>query len=140
MTREEVLQRIKYVWEDQPNMRLGQLLCTCANYVALCYSSDEELIKMLEQKYDCDTSRKFALESSEVSPRTDIQEQQLNALREQICALEAQLKASSSNKTRSRTPKRIPSTIEQVEQFQLEGKKKDQEPKNRSNRKEADNS
>lgn len=140
MTREEVLRRIEYVWEAQPNMRLGQLLCTCANYVALYYSTDEELIKMLEQKYDCDTSRKFALESPEASPRTDIQEQQLDALRAQIYALEAQLKKSSPNKERSSTPKRIPITLEQVEQFQLEGKKKPQEPKTRGNRKEADNS
>ena len=51
-----ILKKVKKVWEAHPELRLGQMLCNVANYGALYYSTNEEIIKLLEQFYKIDTS------------------------------------------------------------------------------------
>lgn len=51
-----ILQKIKKIWESNPDFRLGQLLCETANYGALYYATDDELITLLETRYKIDTS------------------------------------------------------------------------------------
>lgn len=51
-----ILKKVKKVWEANSELRLGQLLCSVANYGALYYSSNEDIIKLLEQFYKIDTS------------------------------------------------------------------------------------
>ena len=40
-----ILKKVKKVWEAHPELRLGQMLCNVANYGALYYSTNEEIIK-----------------------------------------------------------------------------------------------
>ena len=54
-----ILKKVKKVWEAHPELRLGQMLCNVANYGALYYSTNEEIIKLLEQFYKIDTSDGF---------------------------------------------------------------------------------
>ena len=51
-----ILKKVKKVWEAHPELRLGQMLCNVANYGALYHSTNEEIIKLLEQFYKIDTS------------------------------------------------------------------------------------
>ena len=51
-----ILEKVKKVWKANPELRLGQLLCQVANYGALYYSTNDDIIKLLEQKYNIDTS------------------------------------------------------------------------------------
>jgi len=100
MNKDEVLAKVKYIWETRPDMRLGQLFCSCANYGALYYSTNEQLLETMEQKYGCDTTGINALYAHEKETRTETYEQQINALKTQICKLEARLNAPSPNKGR----------------------------------------
>lgn len=54
--KELTLEKIKKIWLANPEMRLGQLLCSAANYGALYYAEDELLVQILEQKYSINTS------------------------------------------------------------------------------------
>lgn len=100
MDKNEVLAKVKYIWEKQPDMRLGQLFCSCANYGALYYSTNEQLLETMAQKYGCNITGINALYAHENETRTETYEQQINALKTQICALEARLNAPSPNKGR----------------------------------------
>lgn len=100
MDKDEVLAKVKYIWEKQPDMRLGQLFCSCANYGALYYSTNEQLIETMAQKYGCSTIGINALYAQEKETRTETYEQQIKALKTQICELEARLNAPSPNKGR----------------------------------------
>ena len=51
-----ILEKVKKVWKANPELRLGQLLCQVANYGALYYSTNDDIIKLLEQKYNIDLS------------------------------------------------------------------------------------
>ena len=48
---ESVLKRLKKIWRAFPDMTLGQILATCANYSQIYYLSDEALLKMIEDRY-----------------------------------------------------------------------------------------
>ena len=42
-----VLERVRQVWEANPQWRLGQLLCTVAEWKDLYYLEDEEVVHAL---------------------------------------------------------------------------------------------
>lgn len=46
-----ILKSIKNIWKNFPDLRLGQLLCNCANYNTLYYIEDEELVNLLCTAY-----------------------------------------------------------------------------------------
>lgn len=46
-----ILEGIKKVWEENPDMRLGQLLCNVMRDPALYYVEDDQLVRMLELYY-----------------------------------------------------------------------------------------
>ena len=51
-----ILEKVKKVWKANPELRLGQLFCQVANYGALYYSTNDDIIKLLEQRYNIDLS------------------------------------------------------------------------------------
>ena len=46
-----ILEGIKKVWKENPEMRLGQLLCNVLRDPTLYYVEDEQLVRMLELYY-----------------------------------------------------------------------------------------
>ena len=48
---ETTLKQIEGIWKKYPDLRLGQLLCNVANYGALYYIEDNDLINLLHQTY-----------------------------------------------------------------------------------------
>ena len=48
---ENILKRLKKIWRAFPDMTLGQILTTCANYSQIYYLSDDELLKLVENRY-----------------------------------------------------------------------------------------
>lgn len=48
---EPTLNEIRAIWMDNPDMRLGQLLCNVFRDPALYYVEDEDLIKALKTYY-----------------------------------------------------------------------------------------
>ena len=48
---DKVLQELKKVWEQCPDLRLGQLICNVVQDPALYYVEDYELVDALKQFY-----------------------------------------------------------------------------------------
>ena len=48
---DEILSKIKEVWDRNPDLRLGQLLLNCARDPALYYIEDDDLVKALQELY-----------------------------------------------------------------------------------------
>ena len=95
-----ILEKIKFIWKHYPDQRLGQLLCSSANYGALYYSTDDDLIKILEQKYAVDTSRIDLPVEKPMEDRLTTYELEMQKMRELIVALQATSKKPSANKGR----------------------------------------
>ena len=51
----KVLAALRAVWEDNPDMRLGQLICNAVREDMLYYIEDDTLVKALEKFYCVDT-------------------------------------------------------------------------------------
>lgn len=47
-----IFKRIRRLWKAFPDLRLGQLIGNCANYQQIYYLSDEEIIQLMESKYN----------------------------------------------------------------------------------------
>lgn len=48
---EIILDGIKNIWKENPDLRLGQLLCNVLRDPALYHVEDEQLVRMLELYY-----------------------------------------------------------------------------------------
>ena len=53
-----ILAALRAVWEENPDMRLGQLICNAVREDMLYYIEDETLVKALEKYYCIDTEEK----------------------------------------------------------------------------------
>ena len=51
----KVLAALRVVWEENPDMRLGQLICNAVREDMLYYIEDDTLVKVLEKFYCVDT-------------------------------------------------------------------------------------
>ena len=51
----KVLAALRVVWEENPDMRLGQLICNAVREDMLYYIEDDTLVKALERCYCVDT-------------------------------------------------------------------------------------
>ena len=49
-----ILAALRAVWEENPDMRLGQLICNAVREDMLYYIEDETLVKALEKYYCVD--------------------------------------------------------------------------------------
>lgn len=47
----KVLNEIKIIWKQYPDLRLGQLILNVINDPALYYIEDNELVELLKQTY-----------------------------------------------------------------------------------------
>ena len=54
----KVLAALRAVWEENPDMRLGQLICNAVREDMLYYIEDDTLVKALEKCYCVDTKEK----------------------------------------------------------------------------------
>lgn len=46
-----ILEELNSIWKENPDLRLGQLICNVARDPQLYYIKDEELIKLLKHFY-----------------------------------------------------------------------------------------
>ena len=53
-----ILAALRAVWEENPDMRLGQLICNAVREDMLYYIEDDTLVKALEKYYCVDTKEK----------------------------------------------------------------------------------
>ena len=53
-----ILAALRAVWEENPDMRLGQLICNAVREDMLYYIEDDTLVKALEKYYCVDTREK----------------------------------------------------------------------------------
>lgn len=49
LSKREVVERLLHVWEENPNLRLGQLIHNAFGKIAYPYLFDDELISLFEQ-------------------------------------------------------------------------------------------
>lgn len=54
----KILSALRAVWEENPDMRLGQLICNAVREDMLYYIEDDTLVKALERCYCVDTEEK----------------------------------------------------------------------------------
>lgn len=52
-----VLAALRAVWEENPDMRLGQLICNAVREDMLYYIEDDTLVKALEKCYCVDSKK-----------------------------------------------------------------------------------
>ena len=48
---DKILNEIKDIWEEYPDLRLGQLICNVVRDPALYYIEDEALVEILRESY-----------------------------------------------------------------------------------------
>ena len=48
---EDILNKIKEIWERHPDLRLGQLICNAVPESILYYTEDDALIQAVEDLY-----------------------------------------------------------------------------------------
>ena len=53
-----ILAALRAVWEENPDMRLGQLICNAVREDMLYYIEDDTLVKALEKYYCVDIKEK----------------------------------------------------------------------------------
>jgi len=49
LTKREVVERLLHVWEQNPNLRLGQLMHNAFGDIAYSYLFDDEVVSLFEQ-------------------------------------------------------------------------------------------
>lgn len=49
---EDVLARLKVIWDKNPDLRLGQLICNAVPAEVLYFAEDDELIEAVEELYN----------------------------------------------------------------------------------------
>lgn len=93
------LEKLRFIWKHFPEMRLGQLLCSSANYGALYYSTDSQLIETLEQHYKVDASSVTLPMTTLSEDQQAAHEAEMQKMQELVDSLRA-LKKDSANKGR----------------------------------------